>query len=605
MMDRRLSVLMIEDSPMDAELIAARLTETGFGIDTKRIQSESEMRDCLSDATWDIILCDYSMPTFDPFMALEILHASALDIPLVVISGTVGEENIIRLLKAGCHDCIMKYNLGRISSVVLREIEEARVRKELLSMKGRLERFRILAGRAYEAMLFVDMDGAIVDCNDTAATMYGYSAEQLSAMNLGDFSLPAERDAFQQRIAGAKDDGTVFEAVHVRSGGQTMNVEISLTGASIEGKRLTLGVIRDITERVRREQEILYLSQHDVMTGLFNRAHFEEAMRRMEMEGDRPISVIMGDVDGLKLINDGFGHAEGDRFLIETARILKNSIRNGDVLARIGGDEFCILLPGTSASEVAAVCGSILKEFTDEGRNRTRNGVAPCISIGYATEAKESEPIAQIMKHAEEFMLRRKLLERRSMHNVLLSSIRNMLFEKSHETEEHAQRLIDLSRPLGKALGLNDEQLNELELLSSLHDIGKMHIEDRILLKPGRLSDEEFIEIRKHPETGYRIALGSPELTGIAMGILCHHEKWDGTGYPHGLAGESIPLQSRIIAVVDAFDAMTQDRPYRKALPVPVAVEEIRKNAGTQFEPRIAALFIEQIETLGVNGLFF
>jgi len=192
-------------------------------------------------------------------------------------------------------------------------------------------------------------------------------------------------------------------------------------------------------------------------------------------------------------------------------------------------------------------------------------------------------------------MYRRKLLERKSLHSSILSSIKATMFEKSYETEEHAERLIKLSKMLGKTLGLTDEQLNELELLATLHDIGKISTDGHILSKPGKLTDREWSEIKKHPGAGYRILQAIPELKHIADYVLCHHERWDGSGYPQGLIGEAIPLLSRIIAVVDAYDVMTHDRPYRKAMPEEAALAEITKNAGTQFDPNIARIFTEAL----------
>ena len=173
------------------------------------------------------------------------------------------------------------------------------------------------------------------------------------------------------------------------------------------------------------------------------------------------------------------------------------------------------------------------------------------------------------------------------------------MFEKSHETEEHAERLVTLSKLVAEGLNLAQDDRDRLELLATLHDIGKVGISDRILTKPGKLTEEEWVEMKRHPEIGYRIAMSSPELIPVADGILCHQEHWDGTGYPQKLRGENIPLLSRIIAVVDAYDAMTQDRPYRAAMSHEAAITEIERNAGTQFDPQVAQVFIQQFGNKG------
>ncbi len=163
-----------------------------------------------------------------------------------------------------------------------------------------------------------------------------------------------------------------------------------------------------------------------------------------------------------------------------------------------------------------------------------------------------------------------------------------MVMNMSIKEEKRAQ-----PRMLGKAMGLQEHQLNELQLLSTMHDIGKISIDNYILTKPGKLNEEEWLEMKKHPGIGYRIAMTSTNLKSIAEYILCHHERWDGKGYPQGLLEESTPLLSRILAVADAYDAMTSDRSYRKALAKEVAITEITKNAGTQFDPEIVKLFLE------------
>lgn len=352
---------------------------------------------------------------------------------------------------------------------------------------------------------------------------------------------------------------------------------------------------RDVTERKKREEEILYLNYHDILTGLFNRSFLAEEIKRLDTERQLPISVIMGDINGLKLVNDAFGHAEGDKLLVETAKILKRFCRKEDILARIGGDEFCILLPQTSGENVNLILNRINAALEEYEKNKERETYYLSIALGYAAKTIASESFESVLKNAEDFMYKRKLLENKSLHSSIISSIKTTLFEKSHETEAHAERLVELSKVVGKELLLSDEHLNELQLLSTLHDIGKISIDDHILTKPDKLNDFEWSQMKKHPEVGYRIAMASADLMHIAEYILCHHEHWNGNGYPQGLVGENIPLLSRILAVVDAYDAMTQDRPYRKGISQEDAIAEIRKNAGTQFDPRIARIFIEKV----------
>ena len=218
------------------------------------------------------------------------------------------------------------------------------------------------------------------------------------------------------------------------------------------------------------------------------------------------------------------------------------------------------------------------------------------ISIGGSTKLTQEDDLSEVVREAEANMARRKLFDQKSHHNAVLSSIMATLFARSFETEEHAKRIGDLCANVGMKLNLSHDDIDRLRLFAYLHDIGKIGISDQILNKPGPLDEEELVVMKTHPEIGYRIAMSSPDFASIAELILTHHERWDGKGYPNHLSGEKIPLLARILAVADAYDAMTEDRVYRKALTPKAAMEEIRKNAGTQFDPKIAEMFLEIVE---------
>lgn len=354
------------------------------------------------------------------------------------------------------------------------------------------------------------------------------------------------------------------------------------------------GFITDITNRKKREEEIKYLSYHDSLTGVYNRGFFDTELKRLNTKRQLPLSIIMGDINGLKMTNDIFGHASGDILLKTVSDIITSCCRTEDIIARVGGDEFSVILPKTDYKMAKKISDRITKTCTEYEKDKT-NKIAPSISFGFATKNNEEQPIEKILRDAEELMYKKKLLEGQSLHGAVINSIRNTMAEKSNETKEHAQRLVNLSTKVGIKMNLDEKQLKDLELFATLHDIGKISVDSSILNKEEKLTEEDWFEIRRHPETGYRIAKSSTELYSIADYILSHHEHFDGKGYPKGLMGEEIPLISRILSVVDAYDAMTNDRPYRKALSEEKAIKELIDCKNKQFDGSIVEVFIDSL----------
>lgn len=378
----------------------------------------------------------------------------------------------------------------------------------------------------------------------------------------------------------------------VRDGGRKWVLELGQFVFAEDGTIAALeGMVIDISEQKMREAQITYLSEHDFLTGLYNRGHFEKEKKRLCTDGCLPLSIAVCDINGVRLINDAFGPAEGDRLISDVAHILQSFTRDGDVLGRTGGDEFTLLLPSTTEEQAEALTGRIAHAVERYNQTDLARPYEVSVSFGYGTLAGDTS-IDQAMASAEERLKHRKLLNRKSSHSAILSSIMATLYARSQETEEHGKRLTRLTWLIGRQMGLDVGALDDLELLSMLHDIGKVGVDDRILNKPARLNPDEWELMKRHSEIGYRIALSSPELEHIATYILCHHEQWDGHGYPAGLKGEEIPLPSRILTVADAYDAMTEDRVYRQAMPIAEALAEIERCAGAQFDPAVARIFV-------------
>ncbi|NLI13535.1 MAG: diguanylate cyclase [Peptococcaceae bacterium] len=355
------------------------------------------------------------------------------------------------------------------------------------------------------------------------------------------------------------------------------------------------GVARDITERKMAEEKLEHLSLHDPLTGLYNRSCFEEKMRTAEGLSNQS-GIVVCDVDGLKLVNDTLGHDKGDILLNAAARVIKGSFREGDMVARVGGDEFAVLINNGNDEIVRNACNRIRTAV--EKYNSSNPDLPLSIAIGFATSNNSGASLINLFKEADNNMGREKLHRSQSGRSAIVHALKKAFEARDFISEGHAGRLQDLVISMANNISLPYNKAADLRLLAQFHDIGKVGIPDRILFKPGPLSFEETSEMRRHCEIGHRIAMSAPDLEPIAEFILKHHEWWNGDGYPLKLKGNDIPLECRILSIADAYDAMTSDRPYRKALSHKEAIAEIKKFSGIQFDPELVEIFIE---LLGLN----
>ncbi|EOU2059652.1 TPA: diguanylate cyclase [Clostridium perfringens] len=350
-----------------------------------------------------------------------------------------------------------------------------------------------------------------------------------------------------------------------------------------------VGVVRDVTENVILENKLKKMSYRDKLTGLYNRAYFDEKLKELNNKEFFPLSFVMGDLNGLKVINDAIGHLEGDKILKEISGVIKNSCRKDDLIFRWGGDEFCILLPKTTEEEAEAICNRIRKNC----KLNHKTIIPLSIALGVSSKKESKKPIDEVLVEAEDKVYREKLVNEKRIKKNIIDSLNKELFLRHDYIKEHINRVKKYAVELGKKMNLSEKELKNLKMLAKLHDIGKVGIPEEILSKPGKLKKEEYEIIKTHAEKGYRIAMFNPEFEKIAPCILAHHERYDGTGYPLGLKGDEIPLLARIINVVDSYDAMTNKRVYKKSLSAEEAKKEFKKNSGTQFDPIIVEKFLE------------
>ncbi len=377
--------------------------------------------------------------------------------------------------------------------------------------------------------------------------------------------------------------------------GQYVWVEVSsFYQYNDENELETVNNLRNIEDRKKSEEKMRYLSYHDQLTNLYNRRFYEEELMRLDTKRNLPIALIMADVNGLKLTNDAFGHQEGDELLKNIARIFKKVCRSDEIISRIGGDEFVILLPKCDATHARFLIDRLNVAIS---KAKKINALIS-VSIGYAVKESVLTKMDVVFKEAEDNMYRQKLAENLSMRSKNIDLIMNSLFEKSNRERLHSDRVADICEKIAINMNINQEGIQQIRIAAVLHDIGKIGISDSILNKNGKLDTIEWEEMKKHSEIGYRILSTVSEFSEIAEYVLRHQERWDGKGYPDNLKGDDIPVQARIIAIADAFDAMTVKRSYRDAMSETEAVAEIKKYAGSQFDPEIARIFVEKVINL-------
>ena len=352
-------------------------------------------------------------------------------------------------------------------------------------------------------------------------------------------------------------------------------------------------IVRDMTDKKTAELEIYEMSVHDGLTGLYNRNYFETKFNEIKWEEQSNTAMVLCDLDGLKIINDTMGHDVGDLCLKEVAAAILKNFRESDLVTRIGGDEFAVIMKNTTAKEIDAIRQKLRKSLKTV---KVKNMELPIsVSLGYSITDNPGKNQKMIFKEADDYMYREKLHQQLSVKSKIVTVLLRMLEARDFSTEGHCERLQDLVAKLAARVGQGEQEINDMILFAQFHDIGKVGISDAILFKPGKLDPLEYEEMKRHSEIGYRIASSLPDLIHIADWIYKHHEWWNGTGYPLGLKGYDIPVQCRILSIVDAFDAMTCDRPYRKAVSIEEALKELLNCAGKQFDPEYVDCFIEVI----------
>ena len=445
-----------------------------------------------------------------------------------------------------------------------------------------------------EGIIVTDLYGKTMIINETAERITGWKKEDVLNSNAFEFFsiLDTERDNILNIINNGE---CIKEKEYMLKSKIGIDIPVVYNISPVKDSRGKIyGMVisfKDITEKIAKDKEIDYITYHDGLTGVYNRNFFNQEIKNIDLEENLPISVIMGDVNGLKLTNDAFGHLIGDKLIVSAANIMTRVCRDNDIIVRWGGDEFIILLPKTKEEEVQKISERIKEECLNEKIEM----INISISLGYDTKNTNDYALEKSITNAEEIMYRTKMLESRSIKSRTLKLIINTLHEKSRLDDVHSKSVSEICKIFGETMGMSKEKTSELEILGNIHDVGKIGISQSILNKLGELNSEEWQEVKKHPQIGYHIVSSSGDIAFLGDSVLAHHEWYDGLGYPKGLKGEEIPLMARILAIADAYDAMISYRPYRKTGTKNEAIEELIKYSGSQFDPKLVEIFTKEV----------
>ncbi|GBD29075.1 Cyclic di-GMP phosphodiesterase response regulator RpfG [bacterium HR32] len=614
-----LRALVVEDREDDALLLVRLLQREGYAVRWRRVDGREALREALEGEPWDVVLCDFRMPGFDARQALEVVRAHDPDMPFVVVSGTVGEDVAVEMMRAGANDYVMKDNLTRLPAAVTRELREADERRARRWAEAQLRRLSLAVEQGPGIVIVTNAEGRVEYVNRRFTEVTGFEPQDVvgtPAYLLAEPLDPSARAALQEALgSGAWWRG---EALARRKDGSTFFAVFTVSAVREPDGRVVHHVViaEDVTplkEAEAREREL--------------RRKLERQLGRLKAL--RTVDIAITASLDLRVVLDVILDQVTTELGLDAASVL---LRDGGpalrvVAARGLGEERT--RPVAAAGEVGrAVLGGERVQVSDlrEASGTRERALAEAGFVGYcalplvakgtvlgalevlSTQRLPEDPewwsfldalagqLAVAVDNARLVEgLRRANLELQLAYDATLEGWSRALDLRDRDTEGHTQRVAELTVRLARAVGVPEPDLVHVRRGALLHDIGKLGIPDGILLKPGPLTEEEWAVMRQHPEYAYRWLSGIEFLRPALDIPYCHHERWDGAGYPRGLKGEEIPLAARIFAVVDVFDALTSDRPYREAWSQEEAVRYIREQAGVQFDPRVVETFLELV----------
>ncbi|MDD2499006.1 MAG: diguanylate cyclase [Desulfitobacteriaceae bacterium] len=473
---------------------------------------------------------------------------------------------------------------GKVLGVLGIGLDITEKKNSELALKRSEEKYRLVAENTSDVIWVFNLNkNRFSYISPSIQQLVGYTVEEVMAQSMERFLAPESLEIITKKMTISLNQfiknpqspqNNLNEVQQICKNGETIWVEMSTKFRYNSLNEIeAVGVSRNIEKRKKAEKEVLYLSYHDQLTGLYNRRFYEEELNRLDTERNLPISIIVGDVNGLKLTNDVFGHNAGDILLKKIATVFKRVCRADDIIARTGGDEFAILLPKTKLEEAQAIISRIKKEFSKENIIAIQGS----ISMGCETKMDFEQDLFKIMEKAENKMYLDKTLNRSDINAKMVHSLIETLHKNFPREKEQSCRVSSISQDIGEAMGLSEKEIKKLKEAGFLHNIGKIALS---------------YNMQSYPIIGYRILNNFDETLDLAEAILAQHENWDGTGYPKGLKDKKIPELARIIGIAQAFVEMTNNL-SNNVMSNAKALQEIQKQSGIKFDPEIVDAFID------------
>ncbi len=571
MKNQLLRVLIVEDSEDDALLLIRNLTKGGYRPVYERVETPDAMKKALEEKQWDIIICDYKMPNFSAPSALTLLKEIKKDIPIIIVSGTIGEETAVECMRLGAHDYFMKGRLSRLCLAIERELDEAKSREErrraeeLLSQKD--EKYRNILENIEDGYYEVDLTGNFTFFNDSMCRILGYTAEELMGMNDRQFTdRENSRKLFQtfNKVYNKGKPAKEFDWEIIRKDGTKIYIEASVSLLKDSSGRPTgfRGIVRDITERrkaqeeLRRSEEKYRTILEDIREGYYevdltgNFTFFNDTVCRVMGYSKEELMGMNNrqytDDEELKKVFDAYNkvYATGE----------PNKEAAWQIKRKDGSRRY--------------IEGFISLLRDPSGRPKGFRGIAHDITDRKQAEAKLQQTLESLKKAVATTI------------SVLVSALES----RDPYTAGHQSQSARLACAIAGEMGLCENKIEGILMAGCIHDIGKLAIPAEILTKPTKLTNLEYSLIKEHPQCGYDMLKDVESPWPLADIVYQHHERMNGSGYPRNLKGDEIILEARIMAVADVVDAMGSHRPYRAALGIEAALEEIEKNKGSLYD---------------------